>query len=108
VAAGEWADLLAIDGRATFNGMGNRVAALCGKVGCQTQKISIQYDDRLRQRLLVKPGISGPMQVNGRGNLDMEARLALELDYIQHYSLWKDIVILLRTISAVISGKGAY
>jgi len=38
----------------------------------------------------------------------MEARLALELDYIQHYSLWKDIVILLRTISAVISGKGAY
>ena len=67
-----------------------------------------QYDDRHRQRLLIKPGISGPMQVNGRGDLDMEARLALELDYIQHYSLWKDIVILLRTIPAVISGKGAY
>jgi lipopolysaccharide/colanic/teichoic acid biosynthesis glycosyltransferase len=67
-----------------------------------------QYDDHHRQRLLVKPGISGPMQVNGRGDLDMEARLALELDYIQHYSLWKDTVILLRTIPAVIFGKGAY
>jgi len=38
VAAGEWADLLAIDGRATFNGMGNRVAALCGKVGSKRRR----------------------------------------------------------------------
>ncbi len=48
------------------------------------------------------------MQVYGRSNLDFDARLLLELDYIQHYSLGKDIAILWRTISVVISGKGAY
>jgi lipopolysaccharide/colanic/teichoic acid biosynthesis glycosyltransferase/glycosyltransferase involved in cell wall biosynthesis len=67
-----------------------------------------QYDDFQRQRLLVKPGLTGPMQVYGRGDLDLNARLALELDYIQFYSPVKDIIILLRTIPAVISGKGAY
>jgi len=67
-----------------------------------------QYNDHERQRLLVKPGLTGPMQVNGRGRLDMQARLALELDYIQHYSLWKDLLILLRTFRAVWRGEGAY
>jgi lipopolysaccharide/colanic/teichoic acid biosynthesis glycosyltransferase len=37
-----------------------------------------------------------------------DARLALELDYIEHYSLRRDVVILLRTIPAVIRGNGAY
>ncbi len=67
-----------------------------------------QYNDQQRQRLIVKPGLTGPMQVYGRSNLDFDARLVLELDYIQHYSLGKDIAILWRTIPVVISGKGAY
>jgi lipopolysaccharide/colanic/teichoic acid biosynthesis glycosyltransferase/glycosyltransferase involved in cell wall biosynthesis len=67
-----------------------------------------QYNDQQRQRLIVKPGLTGPMQVYGRSDLDFDARLALDLDYIQHYSLVKDIRILCRTIPVVISGKGAY
>lgn len=67
-----------------------------------------QYNDEQRQRLSMKPGLTGPMQVSGRGSLDMEARLDLELEYIDNYSIWKDIKILLKTIPAVISGKGAY
>lgn len=67
-----------------------------------------QYNDNQRQRLIVKPGLTGPMQVNGRGDLDMNTRLQLEMEYIQHYSIWKDVVIVLRTIPAVISGYGAY
>ncbi len=66
------------------------------------------YNDYQRQRLLLKPGMTGPMQVYGRGDLDLDARLNLELEYIQHYSLWKDVEILLRTIPAIISGEGAY
>jgi lipopolysaccharide/colanic/teichoic acid biosynthesis glycosyltransferase len=66
-----------------------------------------QYDEQQRARLGVPQGLSGPMQVSGRGMLDIEARLELEMDYIENYSLWKDIVILLRTIPAVIRGKGA-
>lgn len=67
-----------------------------------------QYNDRQRLRLVVKPGITGPMQVSGRGELDMESRLRLELEYIQKYSIWKDIELILRTIPAIISGKGAF
>jgi lipopolysaccharide/colanic/teichoic acid biosynthesis glycosyltransferase len=66
------------------------------------------YNDQQRQRLTMKPGLTGPMQVSGRGALDMEARLALELEYINNFSIWKDIKILIKTIPVVISGKGAY
>jgi lipopolysaccharide/colanic/teichoic acid biosynthesis glycosyltransferase len=67
-----------------------------------------QYTDEQRQRLAVKPGLTGPMQVSGRGELDMDARLALEIDYINDYSLWEDASIIIRTIPAVLSGKGAF
>jgi lipopolysaccharide/colanic/teichoic acid biosynthesis glycosyltransferase len=66
------------------------------------------YDDWHRRRLAVKPGITGPMQVNGRGNLGLDERVRLELDYICHYSLWKDVCILARTVAAVVSRQGAY
>jgi lipopolysaccharide/colanic/teichoic acid biosynthesis glycosyltransferase len=67
-----------------------------------------RYDDLQRMRLLVKPGMTGPMQVSGRGDLDLNARLELEMDYIYHYSLRKDLDILLRTPQAVLSARGAY
>jgi lipopolysaccharide/colanic/teichoic acid biosynthesis glycosyltransferase len=66
------------------------------------------YNDHQRQRLVVKPGLTGPMQVNGRGDLDMESRLEIELDYIQHYSFWLDVKILLQSIGVWFTGKGAY
>lgn len=79
-------------------------------VGPRPEELSVvlRYSDRERQRLIVKPGMTGPMQVSGRANLDISMRLQLELDYIEHYSLWKDFVLLARTIPAVILGKGAY
>lgn len=67
-----------------------------------------RYDERQRRRLIVKPGLTGPAQVSGRGMLDFEQRLDLELDYIEHYSLGRDIAILWRTVGAVLSGYGAY
>ncbi|GAB4557876.1 MAG: hypothetical protein Kow0047_02560 [Anaerolineae bacterium] len=65
------------------------------------------YTDEQRRRLAVKPGITGPMQVNGRGRLTLSQRLALELDYIERYSLRRDLQILWQTIFAVIRGDGA-
>lgn len=67
-----------------------------------------QYSDWHRQRLAVKPGLTGPMQISGRGLLSLDERVELELDYIAHYSIWRDIVILLKTIPALISGRGAF
>lgn len=66
------------------------------------------YEDWHRQRLAAKPGITGPMQVNGRADLTLDDRVRLELDYIQNYCLWKDICILARTLTVVVSGRGAY
>jgi exopolysaccharide biosynthesis polyprenyl glycosylphosphotransferase len=66
------------------------------------------YNDRQRRRLVVKPGMTGPMQVSGRGDLTLAQRLELELDYIEHYSLRRDIAIMLRTLPAVLRGQGAY
>jgi lipopolysaccharide/colanic/teichoic acid biosynthesis glycosyltransferase/glycosyltransferase involved in cell wall biosynthesis len=67
-----------------------------------------QYNDEQRKRLAFKPGLTGPMQVNGRGNLDFDDRLKLEMDYMINFSVSKDFHILLKSISAVFNGKGAY
>ncbi len=67
-----------------------------------------RYTPEQRRRLAVKPGLTGPTQVNGRADLSFEQRLAMELEYIDHYSLWKDIQILLKTLPEVIRGNGAY
>lgn len=65
------------------------------------------YNDWHRRRLAIKPGLSGPMQVNGRGDLSLDERVKLELDYIDTYSVWKDISLIFKTFPALISGKGA-
>lgn len=70
-------------------------------------RIVARYTDWHRRRLAVKPGITGPMQINGRGDLPLDKRVQLELDYIENYSLWRDVVILVKTIPAVFKGRGA-
>ena len=67
-----------------------------------------RYDGTQRQRLAVKPGLTGPMQIAGRGELDFSTRLKLELEYIQDYSFKRDLEIVLKSIPAVITGKGAF
>ncbi|MFO7681951.1 MAG: sugar transferase [Chloroflexota bacterium] len=67
-----------------------------------------RYSAWHRRRLMVKPGLTGPMQVNGRGALSLDGRVRLELDYIAHYSLWRDLTILAKTIPVVLRGKGAW
>jgi lipopolysaccharide/colanic/teichoic acid biosynthesis glycosyltransferase len=59
-------------------------------------------------RLRIKPGITGLWQVSGRSNLSWEDGIRLDLHYVQHCSLWLDLRILARTVTAVVSGSGAY
>jgi exopolysaccharide biosynthesis polyprenyl glycosylphosphotransferase len=66
------------------------------------------YDERQRLRLAVKPGLTGPMQVYGRGDLTFEERLAMERDYLDNLSITGDLAILLRTPRAIVRGEGAY
>jgi len=67
-----------------------------------------RYDPWQSQRLLVKPGMTGSMQVSGRANLSLEERVKLELTYIENYSIFEDIKILVKTLPAVLSGRGSY
>jgi len=79
-------------------------------VGPRPEEVQLvqRYDSWQRRRLVAKPGMTGVMQISGRGDLPLAERVKLELAYIEHYSLWNDILILLRTIPAVIRGTGSH
>lgn len=60
-----------------------------------------------RRRLSMKPGITGPWQVNGRCDVDFDSWMKLDLEYIDGWSLWLDARILVKTVFALIGGRGA-
>lgn len=60
------------------------------------------------ERLEVIPGITGLWQIEGRGRMEFDQRLRLDIAYIERASLWLDIVILFRTIIAVFTQRGAH
>ncbi len=63
------------------------------------------YSNWHRKRLDVKPGITGLWQVSGRNRLPFERMVELDLYYIEHWSLWLDVKILLKTIPAILRGE---
>jgi exopolysaccharide biosynthesis polyprenyl glycosylphosphotransferase len=78
-------------------------------VGPRPEQLDLveQYSPEHLFRLSVKPGMSGPMQVNGRGVLSFDERLEIERAYIENLSIGSDLRILVMTIGAVLGGKGA-
>jgi exopolysaccharide biosynthesis polyprenyl glycosylphosphotransferase len=79
-------------------------------VGPRPEQLDLveRYRPEHRFRLAVKPGMTGPMQVCGRGNLTFEERLAVEREYIENLSVGRDVRILVLTLPAVAAGRGAY
>jgi lipopolysaccharide/colanic/teichoic acid biosynthesis glycosyltransferase len=66
------------------------------------------YDERVRRRLLVRPGITGLWQVSGRSNLSWDDFVRLDLSYVENWSMVNDIIIAVKTVRAVVTGSGAY
>ena len=66
------------------------------------------YSERQRERLLVRPGISGWAQVNGRASLPWSERIELDIWYVEHRSLRLDLRILAMTARMVLAGHGLY
>jgi lipopolysaccharide/colanic/teichoic acid biosynthesis glycosyltransferase len=66
-----------------------------------------RYDPAHRRRLSATPGITCLWQVSGRNEIDFQGQVRLDVQYIERQSLGLDLAILLRTIPAVISGRGA-
>ena len=58
--------------------------------------------------LSLKPGMTGAWQVSGRSCVSYPKRATVELEYVEGWSLWRDLAILIRTLPAVLLGRGAY
>lgn len=67
-----------------------------------------QYEEDVRRRLLVKPGMTGLWQVNGRSDLSWDESVRFDLYYVENWSVAQDLIILWRTLSAVVGKDGAY
>ena len=65
-----------------------------------------RYNTRQKRRFLMKPGVTGLAQVNGRNTLKWSQRIEYDIHYIEHYSLWLDLKILLKTIKVVLLREG--
>jgi len=65
-----------------------------------------KYNERQRKRLNVKPGITGWAQVNGRLAIYWPERIELDVWYVEHYSFWLDIKILIKTVAVVLLRHG--
>ncbi len=79
-------------------------------VGPRPEELAVvaMYGPAQRARLEMKPGLTGPMQVFGRGNLSFDERLAVEIDYLENLSVMRDFRILAHTIPVIFRGHGAY
>ena len=67
-----------------------------------------RYNQVYATRMLVKPGITGPWQVSGRSDLTEEESERLDVAYVQDWSIMGDVVLMFRTVGAVLGHKGAY
>ena len=68
----------------------------------------VEYKACELRRLVVKPGITGLWQIGGRGDIDFEGQVRLDLKYIRSEGFWANLRILFLTIPAVLLGRGAY
>ena len=65
-----------------------------------------RYTQEQKKRVLMKPGVTGLAQIHGRNTLKWSKRIEYDLNYIENYSLWLDIKILLKTIKTTLCREG--
>ncbi|EFX92524.1 sugar transferase [Actinobacillus ureae] len=68
----------------------------------------VYYKENLDYYLMAKPGMTGLWQVSGRNDVDYDTRVYFDSWYVKNWSLWNDIAILFKTITAVRKRAGAY
>ena len=67
-----------------------------------------QYNDFQKKRLLMKPGVTGLAQVNGRNSISWPERIQYDVQYVENYSLGLDLKILIKTFLVVLKQEGLY
>jgi len=66
------------------------------------------YEDWHRRRFEVKPGLTCIWQVAGRSDVTFDEWMKMDVEYVENRSLWLDLKLLVKTIPAVLTGRGAY
>ena len=79
-------------------------------VGPRPERITslVDYDEEISKRLKVKPGITGLAQVSGNIYLDLNDRYRFDVYYVEHYSFFLDIKIIIRTFLVVVIGEARF
>jgi exopolysaccharide biosynthesis polyprenyl glycosylphosphotransferase len=104
---GRWIRKLSIDELPQFFNVLRGEMSLVGPRPPVPREVALYHARHLR-RLQAKPGITCLWQIGGRADIDFEGQVRLDLEYIRSQGLWSDIWILLKTVPAVLLGKGAY
>ncbi len=104
---GKWIRKLSIDEFPQFYNVLRGEMSLVGPRPPLPREVAAYKASHLR-RLRVKPGITCLWQIGGRANIDFDGQVRLDLQYIRSSSAFYDIIILLKTLPAVLFGKGAY
>jgi lipopolysaccharide/colanic/teichoic acid biosynthesis glycosyltransferase len=104
---GKWIRKLSIDEFPQFYNVLRGDMSLVGPRPPVPREVATYKASHLR-RLRVKPGITCLWQIGGRAEIDFEGQVRLDLEYIRSSSAFYDIAILLKTLPAVLFGKGAY
>jgi exopolysaccharide biosynthesis polyprenyl glycosylphosphotransferase len=68
----------------------------------------VKYNGDVKRRLLVKPGVTGLWQVNGRSDLPWDESVRLDLSYVDNWSMASDLLLIAKTLRAVVASDGAY
>ena len=71
-------------------------------------KVVERYGSDMHRRFLVKPGLTGLWQVSGRSDLSWDDSVRIDVRYVENWSLAFDLMIICKTVSAVLRGSGAY
>ncbi|MFD1020169.1 sugar transferase [Thalassobacillus hwangdonensis] len=79
-------------------------------VGPRPERISSlsDYDDEISKRLNMSPGMTGLAQVSGNIYLSLEGRYKFDVYYVENFSVWLDLKIILRTVGVVLFGEDRY
>lgn len=104
---GRWTRKLSIDELPQFFNVLMGEMSLVGPRPPVPREVALYHARHLR-RLQAKPGITCLWQIGGRADIDFEGQVRLDLQYIRSQGFWSDVWILLKTVPAVLLGKGAY
>lgn len=88
--------------------VGPRPPVLMGPPESFAREIQKWYGSRANKILGVRPGLTGVWQISGRSEISFEERIQIEEHYVETRTFWSDLMLILKTIPAVIFSKGAY